>query len=269
VLYPVGAGAHDPDGARGLRARLRALGDAIRPRVPFRRGLADWLTGVRDARFARAQYAGEVTYTDAQLGALRAELVRLGVAERTVLLVTADHGELLGEHGVWFEHLGLYELSVRVPLVVWAPGRLAPARRTDAATGLDVAPTVLRLAGLPPAPAMRGRDLFGGAPSPPHVVAEAVRGDQLSVRDGRWKLIRTVRDVSYAPELERVAGTAELYDLAADPRELRDVAAAHARERARLGAALDAWLAGRSVAAPRAPAVTDKAEELRALGYVE
>ena len=269
VLYPVGAHRHDADGSGRLHERLRDLGDAIRPEVPFRPGLADWLTGVRDARYPAAQYAGEVSYVDAQVGALRDELERLGIAERTVVVVTADHGELLGEQGVWYEHLGLNDPSVHVPLVVWAPGRLAVARRRDAASGLDVAPTILALAGQPAGRGMRGRDLFGPAAPEPTLVSEALRGAQLSIRDERWKLIRTLSDVSYARDFERVAGTVELYDLRADPGELRDVAALHPDERGRLDAALDAWVAAHPATPPGEADVTDKADELRALGYVE
>ena len=269
VLYPVGAHVHDADGSRRLHERLQDIGDAIRPRVPFRPGLADWLTGIRDARYPLAQYAGEVSYVDAQVGALRAELERLGIAERTILVVTADHGELLGEHGVWFEHLGLNDPSVHVPLIVWASGRLAPARRADAASGLDVAPTVLGFAGLPAGRAMRGRDLFGPAGPGPTLVSEALRGAQLSIRDERWKLIRTLSDVSYARDFERVAGTVELYDLRADPGELRDVSAQHADERRRLHTALDAWVAAHPATPHGEAGAGDKLDELRALGYVE
>lgn len=269
VLYPIGARGPTPDATADARTRLRAVADAIRPHVPFRAGLADWLAGVRDARYPRAQYAGEVTYTDVQVGALRAELERLGIADRTILVVTADHGEMLGEHGVWFEHLGLHDPSVHVPLIVWAPGRVTPARRAEPASGLDIAPTILALAGLPRGERMRGRDLFGGLPTDAPLVVEASQGDQISVRDEGWKLIRTVRDVSWAPDFEREAGTIELYDLAADPGEERNVAADHPERRAALEAALDTWIANHPAAGTRVPAATDRAEDLRALGYVE
>jgi arylsulfatase A-like enzyme len=158
---------------------------------------------------------------------------------------------------------------VRVPLIVWAPGRLPPARRGDATTGLDVAPTLLALTGVAVPPSMRGRDLFGAAEPPSSLVSEGLRGTQVSIRDERWKLIRTVADVSYAPEFERRAGTVELYDLGADPGERHDVAAAESGARARLAAALDAWLAAHPATPAGVPDVTDKLEELRALGYVE
>lgn len=269
VLYPIGARGPTPAATADARARLRGVADAVRPRVPFRAGLADFLTGVRDAAYPRAQYAGEVTYTDAQVGALRDRLDALGIADRTIVVVTADHGELLGEHGVWFEHLGLHDPSVHVPFIVWAPGRVTPARRPDPTTGLDVAPTVLGLAGLPRGGAMRGRDLFAGLPASTPLVVEAMRGQQLSVRDGDWKLIRTVHDVSWAPDFEREAGTIELFDLASDPDERRNLAASEPARRAALEAALDAWIANHPAAGTRAPVATDRAEDLRALGYVE
>ncbi len=269
VLYPIGARGPTPEATTDLRGRLRAVADAVRPHVPFRAGLAEWLTGIRDARYPRAQYAGEVTYTDTHVGAIRDELDRLGIADRTIVVVTADHGELLGEHGVWYEHLGLHDPSVHVPLIVWAPGRVTPARRADPTSGLDVAPTVLALAGLPRGEAMRGRDLFAGLPAAAPLVVEAIHGDQLSVRDGDWKLIRTVRDVSYAPDFEREAGTIELYDLAADPGEQQNLAAADPARRAALEAILDTWIANHPATGTRAPAATDRAEDLRALGYVE
>src|SRR5205814_8848182 len=121
-----------------------------------------------------------LTYVDGRIGALRAEIERLGLGPRTIVLVTGDRGELLGEHDVWFEHTGLWEQSLRVPLLVWAPGRVAPARRADPASGLDVAPTLLRLAGLDVPATMRGRDLFGPAPASTMRFAEAPRGMQVT-----------------------------------------------------------------------------------------
>jgi choline-sulfatase len=273
VLYPIAAHGKTPEATADARARLRAVGDALPPHVPFRAGHAHWQTGVRDARYPESQYAGEVAYTDAQVGALRDELERIGVADRTILVVTADHGELLGEHGVWFEHAGLHDPSVHVPFIVWAPGRVTPTRRADVVSGLDVAPTILGLVELPRGDGMRGRDLFAGLPADAPLVIESSRGNQLSVRAGGWKLIRTLHDVSYAPDFEREAGSVELYDLAADPGEQRNLAASEPQRRAALDGVLDAWIAAHPPAGTRPPAAqdrpTDRADDLRALGYVE
>lgn len=273
VLYPEQAVLYesDPTARAALRDRLKRLGARIRPHVPLRRDHAAWLTGVRDVQFPKAQYAGEVSYTDAQIGVLRAELEQLGVADRTILVVTADHGESLGEHGIWFEHLGLHDPVARVPLIVWAPGRVPAGRRRDLVGGIDVAPTILGLTGLPVVPGMRGRDLLRGAPPPVPVVTEAVRRAQITMIDGPWKLVRTEHDLVYTDAYARDRGTIELYDLDADPAEVRDLAGTNPARVAELTAQLDAWLDAHRPGAPTiAPAVRDDTmDDLRALGYVE
>ncbi len=282
VLYPdrVERYSTDPAARAALRERVRAVADRVRPGVPLRRGLADWLTGVRDVRFPLARYAGEVSYTDAQFGRLRAELARLGIADRTIVVLTADHGESLGEHGIWFEHLGLHEAVARVPLLIVAPGRVAPGRRRDPASGLDVAPTILRLAGLDVPPAMRGRDLLAHELPDVPVVTEAVRRTQAAMVSGRWKLVRTERSLFLTDAFERPAGTLELYDLEQDPGERHDLSSAEPDRVRELVARLDDWLVShrapppRQAPAPRpgteAPAPRpDTLDDLRALGYVE
>jgi arylsulfatase A-like enzyme len=272
VLYPdrLDRYTSDPAVYAALRTRLRAIGDRIRPDLPFRKGLTDWLQGVRDAAFPVAEYAGEVSYTDTQLGRLLDGLARLGVADRTIVVVTADHGESLGEHGIWFNHIGLYDPVTRVPLLVYAPGRVAPGRRDDPASGLDVAPTILGLAGLPVPPEMRGRDLLRDlAPTGP-VVTEGVRRTQVSLVQNGWKLIRTERTVEFGGTDERRAGTLELFDLTRDPTELHDRAAADPDRVRELASALETWLDTHRAAAPvAAPVARDRADDLRALGYVE
>jgi len=251
---------------------LRTLAARVRRGLPYKRPLADWLAGVTDVRFPLAQYAGEVSYVDREFGRLRAEIERLGIASRTAIVVTADHGESLGEHGVYFDHFGLHEPDLRVPLIVWAPGRVAPARRPDPTNGLDVAPTVLRLAGLPPVAAMRGRDLLDPPAAAEPIVVESASGLQVGVVDGNLKLIRSLRRFHYVDAFARDAGTTELYDLAADPGERDDLAARRPDVRDALARRLDAWIAAHpaaSTAPSPADVAPDKLRELRALGYVE
>jgi arylsulfatase A-like enzyme len=274
ILYPVRLATYAPDPAAraALRARLASIATKLRAELPYR-DLAAWLTGVRDVRFALARYAGEVTYVDAQLGYLRAALERLGIADRTIVLVTADHGESLGEHGIWFDHFGVYEPSLRVPLIVWAPGRVAPGRRTAAARGIDVAPTLLTLAGLPVPPAMEGRDLLHATGDDPPIVSESQRGFQIALRRGPTKLIRTLDDFFYVDAYARDAGTTELYDLDKDPGEKIDRAATDPADTAALFNAIDTWLTAKHAVAtspaPATPVGPDLERSLRALGYVE
>ena len=173
------------------------------------------------------------------LGALR----RSGMADRTTVLFCADHGEMLGERGLWYK-MSFFEQSARVPLIVRVPG--AGARRVaEPVSLLDVTPTLLELAGLPasmpPAAGLEGRSRASparsprAAPAPARPVvseyhAEGVTAPAAMVRDGRFKLIRSLED----PDL--------LYDLEADPLELTDLSGApeHADMVARLGAALEA-----------------------------
>jgi len=270
VLHPDRLAAHldgnqvDPQ----LRSRLQELATVARRGLPYRRHLADWLTGVRDLRFPLAQYAGEVSYVDQEIGRLRSELEHLGLAERTILVLTADHGEGLGEHGIYFNHYGLHEPMLRVPLIVWAPGRVVPARRPQLARGLDVAPTVLRLAGLSVPASMQGRDLFGPVGDDEPFVAEAIRAEQLMVLEGRWKLIRTLRSFHYVDAFARAAGATELYDLTEDPGELVNVVERYPDVARALSTRLDAWLRAHPIRTPAGAPPSERLRSLRALGYV-
>ena len=252
-----------------LAPRVDQLSTTIRRTLPYAHPLASWLHGIHDLAFARAQYAGEVSYVDREIGRLRDLLVERGLAERTILVVTGDHGESLGQHAVYFDHFGLYEPDVRVPLIVWAPGRVEPGRRSNPVRGIDVAPTILRLAGLATPPAMQGRDAL--TPGDDDVVLEATRGLQLGLVRGRWKLIRTLKPFYYVEAYTRAADAVELYDLEADPSESTNLADLRPEVTAELGARLDAWHAAHRGVDGAVPATlpADQRNQLRALGYVE
>jgi arylsulfatase A-like enzyme len=265
----------DPAEEENVRRRLGALAAFARARLPLGY-LGAWLKDVRDLRFPLAQYAGEVSYVDTAIGQLRAELERLDLAGRTILVLTADHGESLGEHGIFFDHAALYDPHLRVPLIIWAPGRVEATRRSEPVRALDLAPTILRLADLPVPAAMQGRDLFDENGSSLPVVAESNLSRQVMIFDGRWKLIRTLATFDYGGSFRRDAGTLELYDLADDPREESNQIEARADVARSLGERLDAWLVARRPAAdgePRPGPLDARSQEqleaLEALGYVE
>lgn len=130
------------------------------------------LAGITDVDWVLAQYQGEVSYADAQVGRLRAFLEERGLAEETLVVVVADHGESLGEHGVWFNHGDdLFEPSVHVPLVLWRPGHIPAGAVAESPVELgDLAPTVLSHLGLEALPGAEGLDLLGslhGGPTRP------------------------------------------------------------------------------------------------------
>ena len=237
----------------------------------------------RTIEHAIAHYDGEVAYADAAFGELLAGIEGLGALGRTVILVTADHGESLGEHDYYFEHGAyLYEPTVRVPLIVAAPGRL-PEGRTVAspASTIDIAPTLLDLAGIPVPAEMQGRSLVGRAlgtdtrpappaysesgrnfyPENPRQFVDGIAGKWRMLRDERFKLILIPKDP--APEWE-------LYDLVADPGETKNLADTLPGETARLKALLMAIVDADPGRDDRGepPLPEGLEEELRSLGYV-
>ena len=112
------------------------------------------------ARAMGQPYDGEVAYADAQLGRLVEAVRAAGVLDRTLIVVAGDHGESLGEHGESTHGLLLYESALRIPLVLAGAG-VAPARRADPTSLVDVLPTVVGVLGLPPPANLDGRDALG------------------------------------------------------------------------------------------------------------
>lgn len=107
-----------------------------------------------------SRYDGEIRYTDLHLGRLFDDLRARGLWERTAIVVTGDHGEGFGEHGIDFHGYDLYAAQTRVPLIIRVPG-LAPRVVTTAAGHVDILPTIANLLGAPAEPWMMGRSLLG------------------------------------------------------------------------------------------------------------
>jgi arylsulfatase len=277
ILAPAELRARAPDDAtyRHLWETIRPTLSSLHKTLPFNKNVAGMLTGVRDAAYApamyAAMYAGEVSYVDGELGRLVSTLEDWGLRDRLVVVVTADHGEGHGEHAIHYNHIGLWEEMARVPLVVWAPGRVAPAVRDELASGLDVAPTLLRLVTLDVPTPMEGHDLLAGTPPRRNLVVETLLDFQIALVDGQWKLVRTLRDYYATTRFHREAGAVELYDLAADPGERSNLATAQPERAAAMGATLDAWQATHGVRGDVPVLVVPPADRqrLRALGYVE
>ncbi len=166
------------------------------------------------------------------LGALRQH----GLGDETIVAFTADHGEMVGERGLWFK-MSFHEASARVPLLVAGPG-IARGAVAEPVSHLDLAPTLADLAGLALgeaefegrslAPALAGGHLEAGTVASEYL-AEGVTAPAVMLRSGRYKYIRCPGD----PDL--------LYDVAADPHELADLTAdpAHSSAHAKLRADAD------------------------------
>lgn len=169
----------------------------------------DWGKNPRDL------YDGEVTFTDQYVGKLIDFIGTRVWAARTVVIVTADHGEEFGEHGMTRHGFEVWETLVHVPLMIFAPG--APPRHIDVLrSGIDLAPTILELFGLPREPSFEGESLVGeiyGAPPPERDVVVDLPATSDSARrrallHGSEKLICFDNDKS-----------CKLFDLTRDPKE--------------------------------------------------
>ena len=180
-------------------------------------------------RAARRAYYGAISYIDEKVGALRATLAACGLGEDCIVILTGDHGDMLGERGLWYK-MTFFEPAARVPLIVHAPGRFAPSRVARHVSLLDLYPTLTDLAGgdgPDPAEPLPGRSLLrllrGEALDGPDEVigeylGEAAAGPLVMVRRGRHKYV--VGEES----------PVQLFDLEADPDEMANLAGRPAAE---------------------------------------
>jgi arylsulfatase A-like enzyme/Tfp pilus assembly protein PilF len=216
------------------------------------------------SRFPDDPYRGEVATADAALGALVEAVLDAGRAGRTLIVLTGDHGESLGEHGEKTHGIFAYEATLHVPLILFAPRLLAPRVVEDEVGHVDVLPTVLDALGLPLPAGLPGRSLLslaaGRSARAVPTYFEALSGQTTrgwaplrGVTTGGWKYV----DLPLP----------ELYDLGTDPREERNLASARPAEVRKLRAALSAFHAEDRgpVRAAEGPEVRDR---LRTLGYV-
>jgi tetratricopeptide (TPR) repeat protein len=197
------------------------------------------------ARAKGNAYDGEVAYADAQVARLAAALKDSGRLDSTIVIVTGDHGEGLGDHGEQAHGMLAYDSTLRVPLVIAGAGEALRAAAPPKSL-VALAPLLLKLTGIADTPAKP--DVYAETRYPRtagwHPLAVLV--------DDRWKLIHS--------------SESELYDLSSDPREEHNVAA----DRAPIVQAMSTRIAAleADVKTPAASAPADAAERLRALGYV-
>jgi arylsulfatase A-like enzyme len=218
----------------------------------------------RSSRQAPALYDAEIRYADDELGRLFRWLRERGLWERTLVVVTADHGELLGERGDWGHERFLWEPLVRVPLVVKPAGPSRPGRREARPASLvDVLPLVLRELGIAEPPGVQGepppatrRELLAEV----NPIGGSDTGEWRARWDGSSKL------------LVSTLGDRHLFDLASDPGEARNLAPRDPERAEREVRALERAFAALPPPPPDAGPVSVDAETralLRELGYLD
>ena len=220
--------------------------------------------------YADRPYDGTVAWSDELVGRLVQALRQAGTLDRTLVVVTSDHGEALGEHGEDVHGYFVYEATLRVPLIIRGPGVKAGTRVEGVARTIDLFPTLIEMAGLGAgAPATSGRSLAvalaGGRHDDQPSFGESLMpllqygwSDLRAVRDGRWKYI--------------LAPKPELYDLDRDPGELRNLVDAEPARARALRASVAAQLKLEQTSARTATAAAgvppEMLERLGALGYI-
>jgi choline-sulfatase len=188
-----------------------------------------------DVRSSRHGYYASLAYVDERIAEVLGALDACGLAESTVTVFTSDHGDFLGERGLWYK-MSFLEHSAHVPLLVHAPGRYSPRRVATPASLADLAPTLADLArpGLAEELAVPadGRSLVPfveGAPEDPgatvagEYLGEGTIAPMFMLRRGRWKFLRTAPDPDQLFDLEH--DPLELQNLADDPAQAQTVAA--------------------------------------------
>jgi arylsulfatase A-like enzyme len=257
---------------RGMATRGELLKAGIDP---------DWFL-----QYSKDWYDGSIRGMDAEIGRLVERLEGLGLRERSLLAFFADHGEEFHEHGRMWHGQGVYGEMIRVPLVLWGPGRVPPALRIDEPVQLiDVMPTLLDLNGLEAPKEAQGVSLrplltAGGAAgrgkrrpviaekqplSPTH---HPLASESYAIIEGEWKLVHNAVRPPEAPEFE-------LFRFYKDPLDAKNVAAEHPEVVARLTRLLDEWRRYAQAARikPDSEATrgmsAEQLEHLRSLGYIK
>ena len=187
-------------------------------------GLEDYTPSDERIRIARHAYLGSVSYVDDQIGKLLHVLEECDLAQNTIVVLTTDHGDMLGEHGLWYKK-NFYEYSARVPLIIAAPDH-SPARRVPENVSLmDLLPTLMELAkpnntpdtvepidGRSLCPLMNGNVDGWDDTTVSEMLAESALAPQVMVKRGTYKYCYSAPD------------PAQLFNLEADPLELKNLA---------------------------------------------
>ena len=216
------------------------------------------------ARFRQSPYDGEIAFVDRELARLFGGLDARGEISRTLVLLTADHGESLGEHGEGTHGIFVYDATLRVPWIMAGPGIAAGRVSRTVARSIDLLPTLADYAGLPPRKDVEGRSL-----------RQAADGREMPDEPAYAESLYPELELGWAPlHAWRTASVkyikaprAELYDLQKDAAETTNRAAEDPARVENLNRTVEAALKTPTPSAPAASVDPETAERLRALGY--
>jgi arylsulfatase A-like enzyme len=205
-----------------------------------------------------SQYDGGIAFVDAEIGRIVARLRELGLFEDSMIIVTSDHGEAFGEHGLIEHGVSVYQDQVHVPLLVKFPRSSQREVARDWVSGVDVLPTVLEVIGARPEADLQGRSLLRLPATRPLLCESFPAAGTAS------------RAFVTAEGIKLIAGDrvpSQMYDLFADPGEETNLAPGEPARVTRLLEQMNRWIQAEAQAPPARVADPDTLEELRALGY--
>jgi arylsulfatase A-like enzyme len=250
--------------AGGRNAFVQEASATFRADAAGEHRLTAWVSDVTDQETKRRRYLLEAAHADRFVGELIAELKERGIYDDSLILLQSDHGEALGEHGFVGHASVLADVALHVPLVIKPPkghplAETLERRAPNLVSLIDLAPTILAFCAAPPLPGQRGISLTEARGPREHVAQTHKpdsKQDKVCLRDERFKMV-------YIRDDDRFT----MYDLAADPREDRNVFAQRAHERtewpARLRAIAEEAVGRRGADGPDGVSL----EMLEALGY--
>jgi arylsulfatase A-like enzyme/Tfp pilus assembly protein PilF len=211
------------------------------------------------SRYPEMPYDGEIATADSEVGTFLAEVRTLGAYDRSLIFLVGDHGEGLGEHGEGHHGVMLYRSTLHVPMIVKLPKQERAGTRVADPVGLvDLAPTAIALTGVESPAKFDGRSLFA-APEPSREIYAESYYPRLHYG---WSDLQAAYDAHFS----LIDGpTPELFDLAVDPNQLRNVMLDHRRDLARLREVVAKW--NRPLEAPK-EVDAETAAKLTALGYI-
>jgi arylsulfatase A-like enzyme len=214
---------------------------------PFRDFFASWMPpGIRDKDYVIAQYDGAVAYMDACIQAIFTALAAHGILDETIVVINGDHGETLYDHECYFDHHGLYDVTLHVPLIIRYPGKIPAGKRVKGYNQhKDLMPTLLELAEIESGIAFDGRSLTPlirgevASHESEFYITECTWMRKHGWRTPEWKLILALEpDFHFKPPVE-------LYNLVEDPNENNNLVEQEPGIVELLTQRMEAWIAKR------------------------
>lgn len=221
----------------------RSMDDAMAFK-PFRDFFASWMPpGISDKEYIIAQYDGAVAYLDACVQTIFNALETHGIMDETIIVFNSDHGETLHDHDCYYDHHGLYECTLYVPLIIRYPGKVPAGKRVKGySLQQDLVPTLMELAEIDPGIHFDGKSLLPmirgevASHASEFYITECTWMRKHGWRTPEWKVFFALEpDFHFKPPVE-------LYNLIEDPEELHNLADTHPDVVEHLRSRMQAWL---------------------------